>query len=161
MAFDCFGTIFDVSDVPRQDRIDYGNHVRTVDFSPFNFSPAWYAIKAHADSAKGIQLLQASGIKCVTLSNGSVELLTQISASADIHWDLVIDLTKHRVYKPNPDAYLTVEKELGFKPRDTLMVTANPLFGDVEKATAIGMQTQIIRHGYPDTVIELADLWLM
>jgi hypothetical protein len=46
------------------------------------------------------------------------------------------------------------------KPEETLMVTANPTFGDIEGAAAIGMPSQVIRHGYPNTVIELAEMLL-
>jgi hypothetical protein len=38
------------------------------------------------------------------------------------------------------------------------MVTANPTFGDIEGAKAIGMQSQVIRHSYPNTIIELAEM---
>jgi hypothetical protein len=39
-----------------------------------------------------------------------------------------------------------------------MMVTANPTFGDIEGSAAIGMQSQVIRHGYSNTIIELAEM---
>ncbi len=83
------------------------------------------------------------GFDCVTLSNGDNNLIFERSMKYGIHWDTMIDLRLNRVYKPNTDAYRTIEKELGFKPAETLMVTANPTFGDIEGAAAIGMQSQV------------------
>ena len=85
-------------------------------------------------------------------------MLGGISALNGIGWDHITDLKEHRVYKPNIDAYRTIEKDLGYKPVETLMVTANPTFGDVEGAAAIGMHSQVIRQpGTPQTIIELAE----
>jgi hypothetical protein len=48
--------------------------------------------------------------------------------------------------------------ETAIFPRETLMVTSNPTFGDIEGSAAIGMPSQVIRHGYPNTIIELAEM---
>jgi HAD superfamily hydrolase (TIGR01493 family) len=160
IAFDCFGTVFDMSTIASEEIKAYVAHVRKDDFSPFNFPESWWKLTAHPDAAEGIKRLRAMGIVCVTLSNGSKELLTTVSKANYIEWDCVIDLVKHRAYKPNNlDAYRAVEKETGFKPAESLMVTANPTFGDVESSAAIGMPSQVIRHGYPNTIIELAEMF--
>lgn len=159
IAFDCFGTVFDMSGVSRDEIKAYVAHVHREDFSPFDFPASWWKLTAHPDSAEGIKRLRSMGIVCVTLSNGSKELLTTVSKANYIEWDCVIDLVKHRAYKPNNlDAYRAVQKETGIKPADCLMVTANPTFGDVQSSAAIGMPSQVIRHGYPNTIIELADM---
>lgn len=157
IAFDCFGTVFDMSGVSREEIKAYVNHVRKADFTLFNFPNSWWKLKAHADAADGIRQLQEAGFSCVTLSNGSANLLRYVSRQNGILWDFIIDLVRYQVYKPHIDAYRTVEKQLGFKPAETLMVTANPTFGDIEGAAAIGMQSQVIRQpGAPQTIIELA-----
>jgi 2-haloalkanoic acid dehalogenase type II len=158
IAFDCFGTVFDMSGVSRDEIREYVEHVRKEDFTPFRFPDSWWQLKAHPDAAEGIKRLQAIGILCVTLSNGSWELLHVNSGRNGISWDMIIDLAEHRVYKPHIDAYRTVEKQTLFSPSECLMVTANPLFGDLEGAMAIGMQAQVIRHGYPNTILELAEM---
>jgi 2-haloalkanoic acid dehalogenase type II len=159
IAFDCFGTVFDMAVVSREEIAAYVEHVKRDDFSPYKFPDSWWQIKAHADAADGIRRLQDAGFSCVTLSNGSANLLRYVSRQNGILWDFIIDLAKYRVYKPHIDAYRTVEKQLGFKPSETLMVTANPTFGDIEGAAAIGMQSQVIRQpGFPQTIIELADI---
>lgn len=157
IAFDCFGTLFDTTAIPREDVADYVRHVRKEQFSPYTFPLAWYGLKTHPDSPEGIRLLQAAGFLCVALSNGTKSLIQKIAEQNGITFDRIIDLTSHGVYKPHKLAYLTVQAETGIKPEETLMVTANPTFGDVEGAAAVGMAAQVIRHGYPNTVIELAE----
>jgi HAD superfamily hydrolase (TIGR01493 family) len=158
VAFDCFGTVFDMSSVSRDEIKAYVKHVNKNDFSPFSFPDSWWDLKAHPDAKEGIKALQSSGFVCLTLSNGSPELLSTISLRSGIDWDHIIDLASYCVYKPHKNAYATVYAETAFYPRETLMVTANPTFGDIEGAAAIGMPSQVIRHGYPNTVIELAEM---
>ena len=87
----------------------------------------------------------------------AADLLEHVSRRGGILWDKIIDLASHRVYKPHVDAYRTVEKEMKVKPAGTLMVTANPTFGDIEGAAAIGMPSQVIRQpDGPANIIELA-----
>lgn len=158
LIFDCFGTVFDMQSVPREEIAAYVQHVKSSDFSPYKFPFSWMSLKAHPDSAKGIHDLQKQGVLCIALSNGSVDLIKTISDFNGIDWNLIVDLVKHRVYKPHIDAYRTVEKETGIPPYECMMVTANPTFGDIEGATAIGMMHRVIRHGYPNTIIELCEL---
>lgn len=156
IAFDCFGTVFDMSTVSRDEIKAYVEHVKKSDFTPFEFPDSWWNIKAHPDAAEGIKSLQHDGFQCVALSNGDSGLIWRASRKAVIEWNYVVDLAREQVYKPHPDAYRVIEKLLGYKPAETLMVTANPTFGDVEGSAAIGMPSQVIRHGHPNTIIELA-----
>lgn len=156
IAFDCFGTVFNMQDIPKDEVKEYVSHVRQNNFEPYDFPPSWWSLRPHRDAPQGIEILQKSGYKCVALSNGSVDLIYELSTKQGIFWNAIIDLANHKVYKPHLDAYRTIEKDLGYKPSETLMVTANPTFGDVEGAKAIGMPSQVIRHGYPNTIIDLA-----
>jgi len=158
VAFDCFGTVFDMSPVPRMEVSDYVRHVRKNDFTPYNFPESWQTLQAHPDSREGIEKIRRAGICCVALSNGSVELIRNISKLNFIEWDHIVDLIQHQVYKPNIAAYRTVEIDLNILPAETLMVTANPTFGDLEGAEAIGMRSQLVRNGFPATITELASL---
>lgn len=160
VAFDCFGTVFDMSGVSREEIKAYVEHVRKQDFTPFEFPESWWSLTLHPDSAPGIKSLQAVRLFCVALSNGDANLIDEVSQKNGLHFDYVIDLAgRHKVYKPNIDAYKTIEKDLGYKPSQTLMVTANPTFGDIAGAAAIGMQSQVIRQpGCPQTIVDLAKL---
>ena len=159
IAFDCFGTVFDMSGVSRDEIKAYVEHVKKADFMPFKFPKSWWELKMHPDSEEGINMLQEAGFHCVALSNGDANLIDEVSQNSGVYFHYIIDLAcRHRVYKPNVDAYKTIEKDVGFKPAETLMVTANPTFGDIEGAAAIGMPSQVIRHGFPNTIIELAEM---
>lgn len=154
IAFDCFGTVFDMSGVSRDEIRDYVAHVNKSGFTPYKFPDSWYNLRAHPDSAYGIKLIQEIGIKCVALSNGSHELLKKISEENGIYWDHIVDLIAHKVYKPHQGAYKTIEADLGIKPEECLMVTANPTFGDIEGAKSIGMDALAIRGEQSITDIE-------
>jgi 2-haloalkanoic acid dehalogenase type II len=158
--FDCFGTVFDMSTVPKAEIKSYVAHVNRADFSPFAFPESWWKLKAHPDAADGLRAIKKLGIKCFAMSNGSVELIEHISSANGIRWDGVIDFRKAKIYKPHPDAYRVAQTQTGFMPAASLMITANPTFGDVEGSQSIGMQCQVIRQGgkYPNTIIDLADL---
>ena len=158
ISFDCFGTLFDMSPIPQEQIADYVRHVRSEDFTPYNFPSEWYNLKAHPDVPEGIKRLKAAGFRCVSMSNGPCGLIERLAASNGFAFHHIIDLRYWGVYKPHLAAYMTVFAETRYQPHETLMVTANPTFGDIEGAAAIGMPSQVIRHGRPNTVIELAEM---
>lgn len=157
IAFDTFGTVFDLSGVDRQDIRDYAHHIRQPEWSPLHLPASWEKLPAHPDSREGIERLRQR-FMVVTCSNGPLGLLAKLSKHNGISWDAIIPLELNRVFKTNPRAYLTVCEVMGVEPSDVLMVTANKDFGDIEAAHALGMQAQLIRNpGCPQTIIELAD----
>lgn len=157
IAFDCFGTLFDMSGVPKDEIADYDRHVRQEMFVPYAFPEHWYRRPAHPDVAEGMNRI-GKWYYTVALSNGPRDLIETLAGRAGFEFDAVIDLRDWRVYKPHRAAYMTVFAETKFKPEQTLMVTANPAFGDIDGARSIGMQWQTIRHGFPNTVTELAGM---
>lgn len=144
-AFDCFGTVFDMREFPRELIRDYADHVRKDVFEPFEFPVVWMALKAFPDAADGIAALQAAGIDCVAFSNGSADLIWSLGAANGIKWSGVIDMVEHGVYKPNAGAYSIPSKHLGLPPSEIAMVTANKDFGDLEGAEGVGMLPVLIR----------------
>lgn len=155
IAFDCFGTVFDMLPISHNEISEYVKHVRSDNFSPYTFPQSWYELKAHPDSKAGIDMLQNEGYFCVALSNGSFDLIEHISRNNGILFNYIVDLSKHKVYKPHKKAYLAIKKDLGYNTQDTLMVTANPTFGDIEGAKSVDMQSIVIRHGFPSDIIQL------
>lgn len=161
VAFDCFGTLFDMSNIPRQQIAAYVEHVRSADFSPYGFPDEWWRLQPFADVQPGFDLLSSQGVECWALSNGPWQLISYLAVAANpcFRFDGIVDLCGHRVYKPHIDAYRKLEVDSGYKPQECLMVTANPTFGDVEGSAAIGMRSCVIRQ--PDgvcDVIELAEI---
>lgn len=155
IAFDCFNTIFKVEAIPYEELKKYSNHVKNSDFSPFPFSEKWFQLRAFDDVASGFELLRRKGIKIVALSNGSIELINALSEKNTLMWDYIIDLTQHGVYKPNMDAYLACVKDTKIPAANTLMVSANKSFGDLESSRSVGMQAALIRNGFPETILDL------
>lgn len=144
--------------IPKEEIILYSRHVHSNDFSPFIFPESWRNLKAHPDSAPGIKGLQSLGFKCIALSNGSKDLIEELSRKEGIGWDHIVDLVAHKVYKPHKGAYRTVEADLGIPPAETLMVSSNGTFGDIEGSTSVGMKAVVIRDdGIIPDIVRLYD----
>jgi 2-haloalkanoic acid dehalogenase type II len=158
IAFDVFGTVVDMSNVPREELRAYGEHIRKPDWSPLVLPESWKTLPAFPDSAEGIARLKEYFI-VVTCANGPLRLLRAIADLNGIEWDAIIPLEANRVFKPDPRAYLTVCEVLGVDPSEVMMVTANvPGLGDLEVAASLGMTPQAIRQrSGPKTIIELAE----
>jgi 2-haloacid dehalogenase len=157
IAFDLFGTVFDLSGVARQEIKDYAVHLRNPEWSPLHLPKSWETLPAHPDSAEGIERLRRK-FMVVTCSNGPLGLTAKLSKHNGISWDAIIPLELNRVYKTDPRAYLTVCEVLGCYPEQVMMVTANKDFGDLEASAALGMTPQLIRDGDgPKSIIELAE----
>lgn len=158
IAFDVFGTVFDLSGVDRDEVRAYVDHIRQPEWKPLRLPESWEHLPAHPDSVVGINQLRQKFI-VVTCSNGPLGMMAKLSKNACVHWDAIIPLELNRVYKTNPKAYLTVCEVLGVEPSEVMMVTANKDFGDLEASAALGMTPMLIRgeHGVHQTIIDLAD----
>lgn len=155
IAFDVFGTVFDLSGVPRQEIKDYAHHIHQPEWKPLHLPKSWETLPVHPDSVEGIKQLQERFF-VVTCSNGPLGLLAKLSKHNGIHWDAIIPLELNKVFKTNPKAYMTVCEVLDVDPSDVIMVTANEKFGDLEAARGLGMQAILIRDEKIPTIIDLA-----
>ncbi len=159
IAFDVFGTVVDMSNVPREELRTYGEHIRKPEWSPLVLPESWDKLPAFPDSAEGIRRLRKK-YKVVTCANGPLTLLRSLSDYNGIEWDAIIPLEAHQRFKPHPITYYTVCQVMGVKSSDVMMVTANvPGLGDLEVAESLGMTPMAIRQkAGPKTIIELAEL---
>jgi FMN phosphatase YigB (HAD superfamily) len=158
--FDCFGTVFNMQDIPKEDLRYYGSVLKKPVWEPLEFPPHWRNIPPHPDSKEGLERLKRNGHKVVALSNAPLPLMCILSANAGIEWSHIIPLEKYKIYKPNPLAYLTACAELKCRPGECVMVTANEKFGDLEGSASVGMFPQLIRHPDPSLDINwLADVF--
>ena len=157
IAFDVFGTVFDLKPVDREEVRAYAHHIRQEQWSPLKLPKSWESLNAHPDSKDGIAMLRKDYI-VVTCSNGPLGLLTKLSKHNSISWDAIIPLELNKVFKPNPQAYMTVCEVLDIKPEEMIMVTANEKFGDLEASRKLGMEAILIRgETGPKTIVELAE----
>ncbi len=160
IAFDVFGTVFDLSSVAKSEIAAYGRHIHKDVWEPLELPESWKDIKAHPDSKEGIDRLRKN-FQVVTCSNGPIRLLSHLSKANGLTWDALVPLEMRKVYKPNPLAYLTICGLMGVECKEVMMVTANRTFGDLEAAQMLGMQPMLIRDEQSEikNIIHLAD-WL-
>lgn len=158
IAFDVFGTVFDLSTCDREEIRAYARHLRKPEWSPLTLPVSWETMPAHPDSREGIERLRKDFI-VVTCSNGPLGMLARLSKFNGISWDAIIPLELNKVFKTNPKAYMTVCEVMNVEPHEVMMVTANETFGDLEASAALGMTPQLIRgNGKYQTITELANV---
>ena len=159
VAFDLFGTVYDLSQTPKQEIRDYIAHVRKPEWSPLTLPDSWRDLKLHPDSLDGIRLIAAK-FKVVSCSNAPYEFTRDLFMRSGL--DALVEITDiaaNRCYKPHPDSYKSVCQQFPFQPEQVLMVTGNVPSPDIEGARAIGMKAILIRQpGTPQTIVELAEL---
>lgn len=158
IAFDVFGTVFDLASVPREEVKAYVAHIKAPEWQPLELPVSWFDLKAHPDAKEGLELLRRR-YTIVTLSNGPIRLLTELTKRNDLSWDAIVPIEMARVYKPRLEAYWTVPKLFRCMPSEVLMVTANKTFGDIEAAHSLGMKAALIRDpdGCAKDIIDLAE----
>lgn len=157
IAFDLFGTIFDLSKTPKSEIVAYARHIRQPEWAPLILPESWEFLPLHPDSRDGVKSLRQR-FMVVTCSNAPLGTIAKLSKNNNINWDAIIPLELNMVFKPNPKSYLTVCDVLNIEPSKVLMVTANEKFGDLEGSKAVGMESILIRgKDIPDT-IALAEL---
>jgi HAD superfamily hydrolase (TIGR01493 family) len=144
IAFDLFGTVFDMSQTPQDEIKAYADHIRKPEWTPLRLPTTWQSMPAFSDSRDGVARLRED-FYVVTCSNAPLGLQISLCKNADIQFDGMIPLELNRVFKTNPKAYLTICEVMDIDPSRILMVTANKTFGDLEASSALGMQSVLIR----------------
>lgn len=157
IAFDCFGTVYDLSNTPKDEIRDYIRQVKTKPWKPLELPSSWVKMPVFPDSKEGIDKLRGKYI-VVTCANGPMGMLARMAKRNNIHFDLIIPLEMNKVYKPDIKAYQSVCDILDVKPEEVLMVTGNEGSPDLFYPKQIGMKTIRIRsESGPKNIIELAE----
>jgi len=157
IAFDNFGTVYDFSQVPRDEVRDYVRQVRRAEWAPLDLPASWEDVKAFEDSAKGIAMLR-NKYTVVTCANGPLGMLARMAKKNSISWDAIVPLELSRSYKPSQSAYKLIAETMGVAPHEVLIVTGNKGSPDLTVPLTLGMHSQRIRgdKNTPQTIIELA-----
>lgn len=159
LAFDLFGTVFDVSDVPREELQAYGDTIRAPEWQPFVWPKHWEKLPAFPDAEFGLRALQALGYYTVALSNAPLALAMRMIANAELDFNAIIPLETQQLYKPNPGCYTFAQTLCGVEREEFAMISANKSFGDIEAALSLGMHAQLIRNpDMPETILDLVRL---
>ncbi|KAI9846719.1 MAG: hypothetical protein M1838_001193 [Thelocarpon superellum] len=102
-------------------------------------SRIWHFLTPWPDSPSGLTLLGQQGFTTATLSNGNVELLTDMAEKAGLTWTHVFSAEHFGAYKPHPSVYRGAAQKLGLAEQECAMVAAH-LF-DLKAAKSCGLQT--------------------
>ena len=157
IAFDNFGTVYDLQNIPRDEVRDYIRQVRRPEWAPLSLPASWEDMPAFADSADGIDQLRTR-FTVVTCANAPLGMLARLAKKNGIQWDAIIPLELVQAYKPDLKTYELVAKTMGVKPSEVLIVTGNEGSPDLDVPRQLGMKTLRIRGGEdtPQTITSLA-----
>lgn len=108
-------------------------------------------------------LEQLTAYKLAILTNGSTMMINALvkNSGFDAILNASISVDGARKFKPHPDAYGLVEKQLGVKPEDVLFVSSNGF--DVAGARAFGFKVawirRVVESGGPNYPVGPAELY--
>jgi 2-haloacid dehalogenase len=106
--------------------------------------PSMCSLPPHAEVEAGLTALKQRGFRLVSLTNSSelgAELVLRNAGLADL-FEKRYSTEPLKIYKPHPDAYLSVVNEFGYDPAEVLMVAAHAW--DLAGAKNAGLQTAFI-----------------
>ena len=162
IAFDLFGTVFDLSGVDRREIAAYINHISKPEWSPLELPQSWEDLPPFWDARGGIERLRKKFV-VVTCSNAPLGFTTRLLKNADIHFDAITPLEMVKAFKPDARCYLLPGHSQGVYWGDCHMVTGNARLGrnpkgDHQYAAEQGITGHLIRNpGCPQTIIDLAE----
>lgn len=116
---------------------------------------AFGSLPVHPDVPDGVRALRASGLRLVTMTNGSTSLsrgLLERAGVLDCFEDL-LDVHGPRAWKPAPAAYRWPLDRLGVRPGEALLTAVHPW--DVDGARRAGLHGAWLRRGavtYPSAM---------
>ena len=101
----------------------------------------WHRLDAWPDSVAGLTRLKSRYI-IGPLSNGNISLLVNMAKHAGLPWDSIFSAEHFQHYKPHPDTYLGVCRQLNLRPEEVMMCAAHN--NDLRAAQAAGLKTAFI-----------------
>ncbi|WP_240694636.1 haloacid dehalogenase type II [Cryobacterium sp. SO1] len=122
----------------------------------------------HPDVPEGVRALTGTGMRLVTLSNGSAEVARSLLAAAELesHFEALLSVEEAGAWKPMRAAYDYAAEACGVRPAELLLVAVHPW--DIHGAAEAGLATAWLNRGgdtYPSyftapdyTVTRLAEL---
>lgn len=125
------------------DLLEHGLAVAFDDVARHRLVRAWHRLPAWEDSVPGLARLRRRYI-LGTLSNGGVGLLTNLTKSAGLPFDVILSAELVRTYKPHPAVYRMAVRLLDLEPEEVMMVAAHA--GDLEAAAAVGLRTAFVER---------------
>jgi 2-haloalkanoic acid dehalogenase type II len=125
-------------------------------------------LNLHPEVPEGVRALTGTGMRLVTLSNGSAAVARSLLAAAELegHFEATLSVEDAAAWKPMRAAYDYAAEACGVRPADLLLVAVHPW--DIHGAAEAGLATAWLNRGgdtYPSyftapdyTVTRLAEL---
>ncbi len=116
---------------------------------------AFGSLPVHPDVPDGVRALRASGLRLVTMTNGSRAVTRGLLERAGVLdcFEELLDVQGPRVWKPAPAAYRWALDRLSVRAGEALMVAVHPW--DVDGARRAGLHGAWLRRGavgYPSAM---------
>ena len=106
-----------------------------------HLNKAWHRLKPWDDSVEGLNLLK-SKYSISTLSNGGIDLLTNMAKLQKLPWDNIFSAESFMHYKPDPETYLGAAEKLKLLPEEVMLVAAHNQ--DLLAANKYGLSTAFV-----------------
>jgi 2-haloacid dehalogenase len=106
-----------------------------------HFNRAWHRLQPWPDATAGLARLR-EGYTVATLSNGNLELLTDLAGNAGIRWHHIISAEQFKHYKPDTEVYTGAAGLLGLPLGQVILVAAHK--DDLWAAHGLGMMTAFV-----------------
>jgi 2-haloacid dehalogenase len=137
---------FNIDDVHRRvlDELanEYGWSALTEE-DRIGIQQAWHALDAWSDFPGALARLRRRHA-VVSFTILSTSLIIDVSRKNGINWDAVVSCEMIGSYKPNPEAYSTCAKWLGYRPDEILMVACHNF--DLLAARKAGYRSAFVRR---------------
>jgi 2-haloacid dehalogenase len=101
----------------------------------------WHRLSAWPEAVAGLQRLRTRYV-IGPLSNGNVALLVNMAKHARLPWDAVFSCEHFQRYKPHPDTYLGVCRQMYLAPEEVMMCAAHNY--DLRAARSCGLKTAFV-----------------
>jgi 2-haloacid dehalogenase len=106
-----------------------------------DWAHAWHRLDAWPDSVAGLARLRALA-PVVTLSNGNVALMIELSRRAGLEWDAILGAEHARAFKPSREVYLSTAAACGVDAGEFCLVAAH--HSDLAAARKAGLMTAYV-----------------
>ena len=101
----------------------------------------WHRLHPWADTVRGLKRLKTR-FTIGTMSNGNVELLTNMAKFGGMPWDVIFSAEWVQHYKPDHETYLSAAQFMQVKPSEVMLVAAHK--GDLDGAARAGLKTAFV-----------------
>jgi 2-haloacid dehalogenase len=101
----------------------------------------WHRLNAWPDAVMGLARLKTRYV-IGPLSNGNVALLVNMAKHAGLPWDAIFSCEHFQRYKPHPDTYLGVCRQMYLSPGEVMMCAAHNY--DLAAARSVGLKTAFV-----------------